>query len=301
MYLQQFPDLTWLKSTINKRFGDRKDWLGNPLVHDGWPSVVLNVKTNQTYRDNITGPVSLFGNISGESYVKVDNREVLIPAGYFFITNEGQEYTLRVEKPTETFNVHFGTHFVKQTLESLGNPDFESATKSIAPEFRNRLIPFTDDVKSLIGKIKSGESNMAEQENLHTMLCNLVQSESNVNQVSADLVLAKASTREEIMKRLLQAVDYLYATSHKDLSLDELAREACMSKFHFLRLFKTVFQKTPHQFLLEVRITKAKEMLKSGRLAVNLVGRQTGFNSPVSFNRAFVQSVGVSPSRFQQL
>jgi AraC family transcriptional regulator len=301
MYLQEFPDLTWLKHTINKRFSDRKDWLGNPLVHEGWPSVVLNVKTSQSYRDNITGPVSLFGNISGESYVKVENREVLIPAGYFFITNEGQEYTLRVEKPTETFNVHFGTYFVKQTLESISNSDFESTPKGIAPEFRNRLIPFTDDVKSLIGKIKSSESNMAEQENLHAMLCNLLQSESDVNQVSVDLVLAKSSTREEIMKRLLQAVDYLYATSNKDLSLDELAREACMSKFHFLRLFRTVFQKTPHQFLLEVRINKAKELLKSRSMAVNVVGRQTGFNSPVSFNRAFVQSVGVSPSRFQQL
>src|SRR5689334_7548798 len=98
MYLQEFPDLNWLKSEVSKRFASRRDWQGRPLPNGGWPSVILNVKTNQTYRDHIVGPVSLFGNISGESTVTVENREVRIPAGFFFISNEGQEYTLEVNR-----------------------------------------------------------------------------------------------------------------------------------------------------------------------------------------------------------
>jgi AraC family transcriptional regulator len=299
MYLQEFPDLKWLKNTINNRFEARKDWQGNPLKHAGWPSVVLNVKTNQTYRDNIVGPVSLFGNLSGASWVTVENRKLFVPAGYFFISNEGQEYTLEVDnQKTETFNIHFGSHFTAQAFQSLRSSEFEPGNGNKTPEFRNRLIPFDDVTKNLIQKIKSNQSDIAEQEYLYELLNHLIKREKDIIKLSETLPVLKKATRDEVFKRLLTSVDYVYSSSSQKLSLDELARTACLSKFHFLRLFKSTFNKTPYQFINEVRIGRAKEFLLSKELSVREIAHQTGFESSSTFSRTFYQIQGVYPTQF---
>jgi AraC family transcriptional regulator len=200
MYLQEFPNLDWLKNEARKQFASQKDWQGRPLPHRGWPSVVLNVKTNQTYRNNIVGPVSLFGNISGESVVTVGNRDVKVPAGFFFVTNEGQEYTLQINRTTtETFNVHFGTHFAAHAFQSLNANNIEPKNEVAPSEFRNRLFAFDGSVRKLITKIKTGHNEMAEQEILYDLFCHLLRKENEVVKWKENLIVQKKSTRDEVL------------------------------------------------------------------------------------------------------
>src|ERR1041385_2269379 len=146
MVLNEFPDLTWLKQQINSRFENRIGVNGRILKEQGWPTVLMNVKTPEVSRDNIKGPLSLFGNLKGNSFVKVDNRKVKVTDDHFFITNSGQNYSLEVpEKSTaETFNIHFGDRFADQliqsqssSIEKIMETEFESGQHFF---FHNRMI-----------------------------------------------------------------------------------------------------------------------------------------------------------------
>src|SRR4051812_20782388 len=111
----EFPNLQWLKSQAEQSFAARKAWNGRVLAKKGWPTVILNVKTNNAYRDNIRGPLSVFSNIRGESVVEASKRRVKVKEGFFFVTNHDEYYTLQVDqRNTETFNIHFGEYFADQ-------------------------------------------------------------------------------------------------------------------------------------------------------------------------------------------
>jgi len=65
-----------------------------------------------------------------------------------------------------------------------------------------------------------------------------------------------------------------------------------------VRLFKVNYGRTPHEYLIEVRMNKAKEFLKQG-LPVSEVCISVGFESVLSFTRIFKKITGVTPTRFQ--
>jgi AraC-like DNA-binding protein len=83
----------------------------------------------------------------------------------------------------------------------------------------------------------------------------------------------------------------------RNIELKEIAGEAFFSKFHFIRLFKTMYGRTPYQYLTTVRIEKAKKLLQKGQ-SVTAVCFSVGFDSVSSFTGLFKRSTGSTPSSF---
>src|ERR1043166_4316995 len=72
----------------------------------------------------------------------------------------------------------------------------------------------------------------------------------------------------ETLQRLGRARDFIDHCYDHPLSLEQISEKACFSRYHFLRLFRQAFNKTPHQYLIERRIEKAKELLGGEELRV---------------------------------
>lgn len=72
----------------------------------------------------------------------------------------------------------------------------------------------------------------------------------------------KKSTQEELYRRVVTAKDFIMDNFTQDIVLDDLAEKALLSKYHFTRTFKSLFHLTPYQFLLQLRLEKAKELLQ---------------------------------------
>lgn len=103
-----------------------------------------------------------------------------------------------------------------------------------------------------------------------------------------------------LYRRIVQAklfIDLQYTSS---LDVDNIADEACFSKFHFLRLFKSIYGKTPHQYLTHVRIQKAKELLRSGK-SVTDTCYAVGFESQGSFSSLFKRNTGITAAAFSAM
>ncbi|MEV5721018.1 AraC family transcriptional regulator [Amycolatopsis mediterranei] len=85
------------------------------------------------------------------------------------------------------------------------------------------------------------------------------------------------------------------------LTIDDLARAAMFSKFHFTRVFLRVTGLSPGRFLSALRLAEAKHLLATTAISVADISHQVGYNSVGTFSARFSGSVGVSPSGYRQL
>ncbi|MGG9963136.1 AraC family transcriptional regulator [Ferruginibacter sp. SUN106] len=100
-----------------------------------------------------------------------------------------------------------------------------------------------------------------------------------------------------LYRRIVQAKLFIDDHYTEHIDLDNISDEAYFSKFHFIRLFKKIYDKTPHQYLTVVRIDKAMHLLKAGT-PVTAACYAVGFESLSSFSGLFKRTVGISPSDY---
>lgn len=105
---------------------------------------------------------------------------------------------------------------------------------------------------------------------------------------------------DETFRRLCRARDYAHASFASRIDTRLLAREAALSPWHFHRLFTGTFGATPHDFLTELRIDRAKRLLASGRYSVTETCFEAGYSSLGSFSSKFRAVVGVSPADYSR-
>ena len=101
-----------------------------------------------------------------------------------------------------------------------------------------------------------------------------------------------------LYRRIVYARLFIDNNYTDKIDLDNIADEAFFSKYHFIRLFNSVYNKTPHQYLSFVRIEKAKQLLATDMLAAN-VCYAVGFESVTSFTGLFKRMVGQTPAAYQ--
>ncbi|MEP6846418.1 MAG: AraC family transcriptional regulator [Panacibacter sp.] len=102
-----------------------------------------------------------------------------------------------------------------------------------------------------------------------------------------------------LYRRIVQAKLFIDENFGENIDLDNISDEAFFSKFHFIRLFKTIYNKTPYQYLTAVRIEKAKQLLTKG-ISVSEACFLVGFDSVTSFSGLFKRIVSLTPAAFQQ-
>ncbi len=99
-------------------------------------------------------------------------------------------------------------------------------------------------------------------------------------------------------RKLQQAIDYIQDNLAEDISLQAIATEVNMSRYHFCRLFKKSTGITPYQYLIESRIERAKELLLRKHQSIMDVALQVGFSNQSHFTKHFKRLVGVTPKKF---
>lgn len=100
-----------------------------------------------------------------------------------------------------------------------------------------------------------------------------------------------------LYRRIVQAKLFIDKHYAEPIALHCIADEAYFSKFHFIRLFRKIYNKTPHQYLIYIRIKKAMQLLQDNR-PVSEVCHAVGFDSLSSFSGLFKRIAGKTPSAY---
>jgi len=101
-----------------------------------------------------------------------------------------------------------------------------------------------------------------------------------------------------LYRRIVYAKLFIDKHFAENIDLNNIADEAFFSKFHFIRLFNDIYKKTPHQYLSQTRIDKAKQLLAGGMPAARAC-YAVGFTSVSSFTGLFKRITGQTPSVYQ--
>jgi len=100
--------------------------------------------------------------------------------------------------------------------------------------------------------------------------------------------------------RLRKIKEFVHAKMEDDLSLDEMAQSVGLSTAHFARMFRKSTGETPHQFVLRLRVERAKAMLRASDARVFDVALACGFKTPQHFAQVFRDACRVSPTEYRQ-
>ncbi|WP_414618816.1 helix-turn-helix domain-containing protein [Calothrix sp. CCY 0018] len=144
--------------------------------------------------------------------------------------------------------------------------------------------------------LKHGTSSRLYAETLiNALIIHLLENYSTTRQNSFEPI---AGTLPKY--KLQQTIDYIHACLDSDLSLNRIAASVQMSPHYFSRLFKETTGFTPHQYVINCRIERAKDLLKQGKLSIAEIAKEVGFVDQSHLHRCFKRYVGITPKTFSQ-
>jgi AraC-like DNA-binding protein len=96
-----------------------------------------------------------------------------------------------------------------------------------------------------------------------------------------------------------EALTFIEQNFQNDISVEDIADNCGLNRSYFGKIFKEALNRTPQEFLLNYRMTKAAELLKLTRLSISDISKAVGYENPLHFSRAFKNVYGVSPREWR--
>jgi AraC-like DNA-binding protein len=103
-----------------------------------------------------------------------------------------------------------------------------------------------------------------------------------------------------IYQRIAAAKIYIDENYQAPIDLEQVSQQAFLSRFHFHRLFRQVYKRTPHQYITQKRLSKAKDLLTENK-TVTEVCNEVGFESIGSFSVLFKKEIGFAPQYYRNM
>lgn len=300
MILKAYPD-------YNKKGFD----INAPCPVWRWPNMIIHNKTKSAYYPEHTGPLTVKFVIKGFHYFKTKEKEFVLGAGNYLILNQGQKYSAKINSETEVeaIEIFFRPEFAEQVLSSLIIPEDklleDPHIKSELPvRFIERIQKQSVLLTTSMMKFKLASENNLDDEDwfedeYFTFLKNMLVLHRKVNEQISNISSSKLSTKYEIYRRLNLAKDYIDECFTQDIKVEDAAKIACLSLFHFIRTFKNTYGDTPKQYIIKKRLAKASDLIMHTDLSVTQICFEIGFNSLSTFSWLFKQKFGLYPEELR--
>jgi AraC family transcriptional regulator len=102
-------------------------------------------------------------------------------------------------------------------------------------------------------------------------------------------------------RRLQRVLGYIDASLNREIRLEELAAQACLSPFHFSRLFREATGLSPHRYVIDRRVQAARQELARRNLSLAEIALEFGFGSQANFTRVFRKATRLTPGQYREL
>src|SRR5438270_6149985 len=258
-------------------------------------------------------PLSLKCMFNGRALYRFGRAEVAVDDGGYLILNDQQPYSIEIASPTrvETFVLWFPRGWAEEVLRGfnnapetlLANSPNDNGTKAFFFERHTRHDRIVSPKVHVLRAAFKGEETIEDgwlEERLRELLASMLISQDALKRDVSHLPAVRASTREELWRRANRARDYLHAHLSAPISLSDVGAAACLSPFHLLRVFQAAFGQTPHQYLTDCRLDRAKFLLEKTPIPVTAICLECGFSSLGSFSALFHKRCGMSPRAWRK-
>jgi AraC family transcriptional regulator len=270
----------------------------------------LHLKTRRHSFAEIVTPLTVKFALFGTVNYKTPHGEYKVNSNYLII-NEGQLSSGFVDSDSavEVISVFFDSSFASEVLGNLTAPEdkliLNPQVKNSQPiQFFEKLYSIDNLVLPVIMKMKIASNVKFDdpvwwEEQFYELLEKMILVHRNVYKTVEKLPPVKLATKTDLYKKISRAKEYIDANFTEPLTLEGISGEACISRYHFLRLFKDIFRETPYQYITTMRMRKAVVLLTSSEMPVTQICNEIGFDSLSSFSWLFKQKLGLSPDAFR--
>ncbi len=212
------------------------------------------------------------------------------PAGCLFIVHPGEVHSNHADEGSSCSyrNLYAEPELIRQLATEITDHQNDLPFFSPTPIYDREVIQLYLDLHQ---SFEAGNSKLEQDESLLSFLAKLIARHSESATEFREL------GRE--CEAVFQARDYLMDNFSSNISLEELAGIAGLSPFHLNRVFSKEFGLPPHAFLTQVRIARAKSLLKQGT-SITQTAMEVGFTDQSHFTRHFRRLVSVTPGHYLQ-
>ncbi|HXG91893.1 MAG TPA: helix-turn-helix domain-containing protein [Blastocatellia bacterium] len=233
--------------------------------------------------------------LSGEMAASISSSELQLSAGEVALTNINQPHAAHALS-VEFVSININPSLVGELVTELG---LARATNDIV--FRSSVA--SDE--TIISIARALVSEMADEKLGHgamldvmvrQMVIHLLRSHFTVRK-SAQIELSRAGP---VDRRLRRAIEFMHDNFGRELALEEIASAAYLSEYHFARLFKQITGQTPHAYLANLRIERARRLLAETRLSISEIAATVGYQSQSHFTKVFKSITGLTPRAYRE-
>lgn len=254
--------------------------------------VTTNKSTNISHGTHFHDSYEFVICLTRVPFAVIDNKIYDRPTNALFAVNPMQDHGLSMDvKGSGLCGVHVDRETVGSVAyEIYGSPNIVFSNETFTANHEMKLLVnlFLEELKYK----QVGHEFMVE--NLaHLIIGNLMR---NINHSLPSKPHNKPRGYKENIKKVIDYMNENYTTG---VSCTELSNLIKMDKYRFIRIFKSQTDKTPYEYLLDLKIEKAKKMLKARDYTITEISMICGFSSHSHFTSTFKKKTGLSPKEYR--
>ena len=275
-------------------------------------NVIIHSRLRHFEKEVSDSGLSIKLGVKGKEHYIINKERLSISPNHFLIVNRHQQFDcyLKSYEMVEGFCFYLSDEVMQEayrdlyetTKDHLDDPFRQS---SGIPNFMERVYHLKENqlgqfLNQLRPKLLDDRiASKIDYDDLFFQLGRrLLLTQLDIKQQIDQISSARLSTRQELYRRLCMANHYIHDNFTRDIQLEKLAKVAMLSKFHLLRTYKQIYGVTPYKQVLQLRLTKAKELMKND-YGLEEIAFMLGFSDRRSFTKAFKKSFQMPPSLYR--
>lgn len=205
--------------------------------------------------------------------------------GFLICPKQNNTYSADAEHPWEYAWVEFDGLRVKEALELAGisfdSPLYHSNAKDLSLALKDEMLYISHH---------SNESSFSLIGHLYLILDYLTRSSSSRTTVKQGRLI-------DFYVR--EAISFVEQNFQNDISVEDISNFCNLNRSYFGKIFKDAIGKSPQDFLINYRMTKAAELLKLSNLSIHDISNAVGYQNQLHFSRAFKKVYNISPRQWR--
>ena len=242
--------------------------------------------------------------VSGHESYHIKGRKYLVEKGQYILGNSGTIATIDInsKEATKGLCVDISEQIITEVADyhfkqSGDLKEFLLSDQFLVNTYNARSTNLGYALQEISRQVSGGKhgNELLNTELFYSIAESIVTDQQMIYEQYSRLHFKKPDTKESLFRQLLHAREYMDAHLLDDINLDHITRQAFISKYHFIRLFKATFSLTPYQYILRKRLETARLKLQLGS-PVAETAFEMGYPDAASFSKAFKSAFGITPS-----
>ena len=233
--------------------------------------------------------------LAGEMWVTIGENDYHLSANEVALTNIGQNHSGHASN-VEFVSVSINPAQVEELVTELG------LTRTTA-EIVFLASVVTDEAINKIARVIANE--LADERMGHGAMLDALARQLVIQLLRSHMAVRKSARIElsragPVDRRLRLALEFMHDNFSRELALDEIASAAYLSEYHFARLFKQITGVTPHAYIANLRMERARKLLSENSFPVSEIAAMVGYQSQSHFTKIFKSVTGLTPRAYRE-